>query len=97
MKFLFYSSLTATGFSLFQLLGYIATAYPNVRGGAILFILLGAIAILVLGFANWCGLQNQGNSYYNDSTQLWTGFAPAIALGALAVLALIFGIHSALG
>lgn len=95
MKTLFYASLTATGFGLFQLLGFIATAYPITRSGAILFIILGQIAILILGFANWCGLKNE--NYWNDSASIWTGFAPAIALGAVAIVAIIFGIHSALG
>lgn len=96
MKTLFYSSLIAAGFGLFQTLSFIATAYPAARGGAILFLLLGVVAIFAVGFANWCGYKNQG-LYFFDGSSLWLGFAPTIILGFMAMCAIAFGIHSGMG
>jgi hypothetical protein len=94
MKTLFWGGMLLTGYSLFQLFGYIAAAFPIARGGALLILVLGFIGILVTGYENWCKRYDQGYSYI-DQWQMVLGFAPAIALGTIAIIAVVCGVYAA--
>lgn len=94
MKNLFYVGLTFTGYSLFQLLGFISKAYPVASFGAILIILGLLLIILVVGIANWCGLYYQHRGII-DSTQTIVGLAPAFIGITLALFAVGVGIYAA--
>jgi uncharacterized membrane protein YidH (DUF202 family) len=94
MKNLFYAGLVGCGYAFFQLMGFVAAAFPASRSGAIALIILGLLFIVALGVTNWCGLYYQRNGVI-DRTQSIVGFAPTFVFGTLALAAVIVGIYAA--
>ncbi len=88
MNILFYIGLGFTSFALVQFLSFLGTAYPGTRGGVFLLLLFIASGIAVAGLVNWSGLKLKG--YYHETV---VGFMPAIALGALFLIAVICGVY----
>ena len=95
MKVLFYSGLGLSGFSLIQLLSFVGVAYPQARMGAFLLLLAIAGCIFILGLANWIGVHTKGIAMGRSSIAI--GFAPAIAIGILFLVAIGCGIYTAVG
>ena len=94
MKNLFYAGCCFTGYSLFQILGFVSKAYPESRLGAIAIITLGLMLILFMGVTNWCGLYYKRNGVL-DRTQSIVGFAPTFVFGTGALAGVIVGIYAA--
>lgn len=94
MKILFYCGLGLTGFSLVQLLAFVGVAYPQAFLGATLILALIATAILIVGLANWIGVHTKGITMGRSSIAI--GFAPAIALGLIFVVAIACGVYVAI-
>lgn len=90
MKNLFYTGCCFCGYALFQLLGFVAAAFPGSRTGAISLIFLLLLLIAAVGLTNWVGL------YYKQHritrTQTLVGFAPALVFGAIALFAVLVGV-----
>lgn len=94
MKNLFYAGLCFSGYSFFQILGFVTKAFPGSRTGAIALIVLGLLIIFVMGVTNWCGLYYKRNGIL-DRTQSIVGFAPTFVFGTFALVAVLVGIYAA--
>jgi hypothetical protein len=94
MKNLFYAGACFSGYSFFQILGFITKAFPGSRLGAIALIVLGLLIIFVMGVTNWCGLYYKRNGVL-DRTQSIVGFAPTFVFGTFAIAAVVVGIYAA--
>lgn len=88
MKYLLLTGLSLSGFSLAQLLAFVAASYSQARFGAVLLLIAIAVCIAIVGLANWVGLQIKGNK-----SGFILGFAPAIAVGLLFVVAVACGLY----
>lgn len=91
MKYLFYGGMAYCGYATFQLLGFIASAFPSSRVGAIGIIILLMLIIVAMGVTNWCGLYYKKLGILTRSESV-IGFAPTFVFGSLALLAVSIGV-----
>lgn len=86
-----YASYILLGFAVMQSLGFLSTAYPFLRAGAIAVIGLAVVLIFCYGLLRW---QQAAQSEYYDGWVI--SFIPSIVLFTLLISAVAAGAISAL-